>query len=69
VLTGTRLLRNSFLRLGLPPIALVHASPQRLQDRGSSWGSYYQTDPIVVAADITAAFLSLQARHHLDGRA
>jgi hypothetical protein len=68
VLTGTRLLLNSFVRLGLPPIALVHASPQRLPDRGSSWGSYYQTGPMVVAADVAAAFLSLQARHCLDGR-
>jgi hypothetical protein len=68
VLTGTRTLRNAFFRLGLVPLALVHASPQRLPDRGSSWGSYYQMDPTVVAADITAGFLSLQARHRLDAR-
>jgi hypothetical protein len=63
VLTGTRTLLNAFFRLGLVPIALAHASPQRLPDRGRSWGSYYQTDPIVVAADITAGLLSLQGRH------
>jgi Thermostable hemolysin len=68
VLTGTRTLRNTFFRLGLAPLALVHASPQRLSDCGSSWGSYFQTDPVVVAADITAGFLSLQARHRIDVR-
>jgi hypothetical protein len=68
VLTGTRTLRNAFFRLGLAPLALVHASPQRLPDCGSSWGSYYQTDPIVLAADIKAGFFLLQARHRLDVR-
>jgi hypothetical protein len=61
VLTCTRALLNSFVRLGLAPIALAHANPQRLPDCGKSWGSYYQTDPIVVVADIAAGFLSLQA--------
>ncbi len=68
VLTGTRALLNSFFRLGLAPIALAHANPRRLPDCGRSWGSYYRTDPIVVAADVTAGFLSLQARHRLDVR-
>jgi hypothetical protein len=68
VLTGTRALRNAFFRLGLAPLALVHASPQCLPDCGRRWGSYFQTDPIVVAADITAGFRSLQARHRLDVR-
>src|SRR5688572_16372017 len=54
VLTCTRTLLNSFFRLGLAPIALAHANPRRLPDCGKSWGSYYQTDPIVVAADIAA---------------
>jgi hypothetical protein len=67
-LTCTRTLLNSFFRLGLAPLALAHADPRRLPDCGKSWGSYYRTDPIVVAADIAAGFISLQTRHHPDVR-
>jgi hypothetical protein len=68
VLTCTRTLLNSFFRLGLAPIALAHADPRRLPDCGKSWGSYYQTDPIVVGADITAGFVALQTRQRRDVR-
>lgn len=68
VLTCTRTLLNSFVRLGLAPIALAHANPRRLPDCGKSWGSYYRTDPIVVAADVAAGFRSLQGRLRFDAR-
>jgi hypothetical protein len=62
VLTCTRMLLNSFFRLGLAPIALAQANPQRLPDCGKSWGSYYQSNPVVVAADVSAGYFSLQPR-------
>lgn len=68
VLTCTRTLLNSFFRLGLAPIALAQANPQRLPDCGKSWGTYYQTGPIVIAADVAAGFRSLQVRQRPDVR-
>lgn len=50
--TATRPLRNSFLRLGLQPLALAAADPARLADGGASWGSYYAQDPVVMAGRI-----------------
>lgn len=50
--TATRALRNSFLRLGLQPLAIAPADPLRLADGGSSWGAYYEQDPIVMAGKI-----------------
>jgi hypothetical protein len=52
VFTATRALRNSFLRLGLRPLALTRADPARLADGGASWGTYYDQDPIVMAGKI-----------------
>jgi hypothetical protein len=66
VLTCNRSLLNSFFRLGLSPIALVRADPHRLPDCGRNWGSYYETDPVVVAADVAAGFSSLQTRRRID---
>jgi hypothetical protein len=68
VLTCTRTLLNSFFRLGLVPVLLAHADAQRLPDGGKSWGSYYRTDPVVVAADIAAGFHFLHARQRPDAR-
>ena len=53
VFTLTRELRNSFARLGLHPIGLAAADPQRLPDRGVAWGSYYGNDPLVMAGRIS----------------
>jgi hypothetical protein len=52
VFTATRALRNSFLRLGLKPLAVARADPVRLPDGGASWGAYYEQDPMVMAGKI-----------------
>jgi len=52
VFTATRALRNSFLRLGLRPLPIARADPARLPDGGTSWGAYYEQDPIVMAGKI-----------------
>jgi hypothetical protein len=51
--TATRALRNSFHRLGLKPLPLAAADAARLADRGASWGSYYDQDPVVMAGKIS----------------
>jgi hypothetical protein len=52
--TATRPLANAFGRLGLKPLPLADADPDRLPDRGASWGSYYATEPRVYLGDIQA---------------
>jgi hypothetical protein len=52
VFTATRALRNSFYRLGLRPLPLARADPARLPDGGTSWGTYYGQDPVVMAGKI-----------------
>ena len=65
VFTSTRSLLNSFARLRIAPIVLAPADPMRLVDRGSSWGSYYATQPQVMTANIPLGFihLGLSAAH------
>lgn len=52
VFTATHALRNSFHRLGLRPLPLTRADPARLPDGGTSWGTYYDQDPVVMAGKI-----------------
>lgn len=52
VFTATRELLGIFSRLGLPLLALAPADPERLGDEAAEWGSYYDTQPIVVAGRI-----------------
>ena len=59
VLTLTRSLLNSFVRLGIEPIPLIAADPWRLQDRGASWGTYYSHAPCVMTANIRSGFTRL----------
>jgi len=55
VFTATNDLISIFRRLGLPPLALAPADPERLGDAAAAWGSYYSTNPIVVAGRIRLA--------------
>lgn len=55
VFTATRELIGIFRKLGLPPLALAAADPERLGDQASSWGRYYDTDPVVVAGRLRLA--------------
>jgi hypothetical protein len=65
VLTLTKSLLNSFVRLGIEPIPLIAADPWRLQDRGASWGTYYSHAPCVMTANIRSGFRRLvgEIRH------
>lgn len=55
VFTATRSLINSFHRMGLEPVELAHATPGRVKN-AAAWGSYYDTQPVVVVGDIEMGF-------------
>ena len=55
VFTATRELISIFNRLGLPLLALAPADPARLGEAASTWGRYYDTQPVVVAGRIRMA--------------
>jgi hypothetical protein len=55
VFTATRTLIGIFRRLGLPPLALASADPDRLGAEAGRWGSYYASQPVVVAGRIRLA--------------
>lgn len=61
VFTATRSLINSFHRMGLEPVELVHATPGRVKN-AAAWGSYYDTQPVVVVGDIEMGFKWLNAQ-------
>lgn len=53
--TATQELVGIFAKLGLPPLALAAAKPERLHGQADNWGSYYDTQPIVAAGRIKPA--------------
>ncbi|TXT40208.1 MAG: hypothetical protein FD135_1519 [Comamonadaceae bacterium] len=60
--TATQELVGIFSKLGLPPLALAAANPERLNGLASNWGSYYDTQPIVAAGRIKAALQRMNAQ-------
>lgn len=52
VFTATQELIRIFTRLGLPLLALAKADPARLGGDAGAWGTYYDTQPVVVAGRI-----------------
>lgn len=60
VVTGTNTLRRAFTRLGIQFLELASADPAALADDGASWGSYYRSDPKVIAGGIQPAFARLE---------
>jgi hypothetical protein len=58
--TGNIGLVNSFHRLGLKPVTLCAADPERLGDDRHSWGSYYESKPWVHVGNIRAGFIHLR---------
>lgn len=58
--TALPALINSFHRLGIPLYTLADANPDQLEDRGKSWGSYYEGAPQVVAGNVRQGFKALQ---------
>ena len=58
--TGNVGLVNSFHRLGLNPVTLCAADPERLGDERHHWGSYYESKPWVHVGNIRSGFIHLQ---------
>jgi hypothetical protein len=60
--TGTAALRNAFYKLGLRPVVIGEAAPERL-DAGerARWGSYYGTRPLVMAGNIRHGLHAMSA--------
>lgn len=58
--TGNIGLVNSFHRLGLKPVTLCAADPERLGDDRHDWGSYYESKPWVHVGNIRAGFIHLR---------
>lgn len=63
VFTATRELIGIFRKLGVPPLALAPADPERLGSEATAWGSYYANNPIVVAGRIRLALDKVAYRH------
>ena len=63
VFTATRELIGIFRKLGLAPLALAPADPERLGEQAGAWGHYYESAPVVVAGRIRLA-LEKSARRH-----
>ncbi len=59
IFTAARPLFNAFRRLGLRPIPLACADPERLSGGSDSWGCYYDAAPHVYAGDIQAGLAKL----------
>ena len=58
--TGNIGLVNSFHRLGLKPVTLCAADPERLGEDRHLWGSYYESQPWVHVGNIRAGFIHLR---------
>lgn len=59
--TATRQLRGIFAKAGIGVADLAPADPSRLSDRGESWGSYYESEPVVLAGSIGGAWPGLES--------
>ena len=62
--TATRAMRRTFRLFGFETTPLANASPSRLPDRGTAWGSYYDHDPIVLAGSVPVCRDELARRLH-----
>jgi hypothetical protein len=62
VSTATRELRHLLRRLGLSPVVLGQADPERLGADAAHWGTYYAHGPLVVAGSIAAGMARLERR-------
>ncbi|BAN49841.1 thermostable hemolysin [Metapseudomonas resinovorans] len=60
VFTGAPSLINSFRRLGLEPLLLGEADPNRLGADSEQWGTYYEQKPRVFTGNIHLGFLQLR---------
>jgi len=61
VFTGVKKLRNGFRRLGIDTHILCEADPSRLDEEArTSWGRYYETEPVVMCGNIMKGYWSLR---------
>ena len=61
--TATKALRNNLEKLGFPLITLKEADISRLDaDERATWGSYYDTAPLVMAGRLSTAMDIIQSR-------
>lgn len=63
--TGTHQVLNVFSRLGLNPVQVCRADPQRLES-ASHWGTYYDNNPQVMVGDVLGGFKALNDYHLFD---
>jgi thermostable hemolysin len=66
VFTATKQVETLLAKLGLKPIDVCGADPERLSDHGNSWGSYYEKKPRVLAGNLTDVIPSLK-QHRVIG--
>lgn len=69
VFTSTTSLLNTFARLEVSTIELAPADPKRLHAGADSWGSYYDTRPLVMAGNIPIGFIRFRTRRGHAARA
>jgi hypothetical protein len=60
VITGTNFIEKRLRTLGLRPIRLATADPNLLLHKDENWGTYYNTDPHVLAGQVDHGYHSLQ---------
>ena len=63
VSTLTESLRHLFLRLGITPLVLGAADPERLGADAQAWGRYYDHQPIELAGQQPQALQRLERRN------
>jgi len=61
--TGVLALRHAFRRLGLRPLSIAAATPDRLSDAERAlWGRYFESRPIVMAGYVPHGYRMLNLR-------
>jgi len=61
VFTGVKMLRNGFRRLGIETHIICPADASMLDaDQRRRWGSYYETDPVVMSGNIMKGYWALR---------
>ncbi len=61
VFTAVPSLRNNFIRLGIPLVALAAADAARLDPAAlADWGTYYEQGPVITAVNVAAAFAAVR---------
>lgn len=60
VITGTQFIESRLHTLGLEPTRLAKADPSLLLKNDENWGSYYETDPYVMAGQVGRGYERLK---------